>query len=95
VLIKGGVKRNKAILYSFAAQSTIILGALVGYLLSGTIEGIAMFLVPFAAGNFIYIAAADLIPEMHKSSGLDTIKNLVMFFLGLGLMWALKVYGGA
>lgn len=93
VLIKGGVERNKAILYSFASQSTIVLGALIGYLLSGTIEGIAMFLVPFAAGNFIYIAAADLIPEMHKSEGLDAIKNIIVFFLGVGMMWALKIYG--
>lgn len=93
VLVKGGLAKNKAIVYSFLAQSTIIVGALVGYLLSGSIEGIVIFLVPFGAGNFIYIAAADLIPEMHKSEGLDSLKNIVVFFLGIGLMWALKLYG--
>jgi len=93
VLVKGGLARNKAIIYSFLAQSTIVLGALVGYLLSGSIEGIVIFLVPFGAGNFIYIAAADLIPEMHKSEGLDSLKNIIVFFLGILLMWALKAYG--
>ncbi|MBU1681794.1 ZIP family metal transporter [Candidatus Micrarchaeota archaeon] len=61
-LIKGGLSRNKAITYSFISQSTIIGGAFVGYILSGMVDGIALYLVPFAAGNFIYIAAADLIP---------------------------------
>ncbi|MBU0532032.1 ZIP family metal transporter [Candidatus Micrarchaeota archaeon] len=93
VLVKGGLPRNKAIIYSFIAQSTIILGALVGYLLSGMMAGITAFLVPFAAGNFIYIAASDLIPEMHKAEGWDGIKNILIFFVGIVFMWILKVYG--
>jgi zinc and cadmium transporter len=90
VLVKGGFSRNKAIIYSFIAQSTIILGALVGYLISGMVEGITILLVPFAAGNFIYIAAADLIPEMHKAEGWEKVKNITILFVGIVLMWALK-----
>ncbi len=93
VLVKGGLSRNKAIIYSFITQSTIILGAFAGYLLSGVVEGLTIFLVPFAAGNFIYIAAADLIPEMHKSEGLDAVKNIAVFFVGIALMWILRTYG--
>lgn len=93
VLVKGGFSKNKAILYSFIAQSTIILGALLGYFLSG-IQGLTTFLVPFAAGNFIYIAASDLIPEMHKSEGRNKITALALFFVGILFMWALKVYLG-
>ena len=94
VLVKGGFARNKAIVYSFLAQSTIILGALVGYFLAGIVGGLIPLLVPFAAGNFIYIASSDLIPEMHKAEGWERIKGLFVFFLGLALMWALKVYVG-
>jgi zinc and cadmium transporter len=93
VLVKGGFSRNKAIVYSAAAQSTIILGALTGYFLSGAIEGISSLLVPFAAGGFIYIAAADLIPEMHKSEGFEKITSLAVLFAGLLFMWVLKAYG--
>lgn len=92
-LIKGGIKRDKAIYYSFVSQSTIIIGAVAGYFLSGVSEGLAPLLVPFAAGNFIYIAAADLIPEMHKAEGWEKVKNLAILFLGLLFMWALKVFG--
>ncbi len=93
VLVRGGFARNKAIIYSFLAQSTIILGALLGFYLSGVVEGFTILLVPFAAGNFIYIASSDLIPEMHKEEGWNRIKSLFVFFLGIALMWALKVYG--
>ncbi len=90
VLVKGGITRDKAIIYSFMAQSTIILGALVGYFLSG-VSGLIAFLVPFAAGNFIYIAASDLIPEMHKAEGWGKVSSMIAFLVGLGLMYGLKL----
>ena len=93
VLVKGGIERNRAIIYSFIAQSTIILGAVIAYFLSGMVEGLTAFLVPFAAGNFIYIASSDLIPEMHKAEGWDKIRSLAVFFIGIILMWLLRIYG--
>ncbi len=90
VLVKGGLHKNKAILYSFLAQSTIVLGALVGYFLSESLEGVVPLLVPLAAGNFIYIASSDLIPEMHKAEGWDKVRNLLFFFVGLALMWFIR-----
>jgi len=94
VLVKGGFKRNKAIVYSFIAQSTIIFGAILGYFLSESVGWLVPFLVPFAAGNFIYIASSDLIPEMHKAEGWERVKSLIMFFLGIALMWVLRAHGG-
>ena len=92
VLVKGGFERKKAITYTFLAQSTVIIGAVAGYLLSGSVAGLSVFLIPFAAGNFIYIASADLIPEMHKSEGADKLVCLFFFFLGLAVMWLLKAF---
>jgi zinc and cadmium transporter len=46
-------------------------------------------LIPFAAGNFIYIAAADLVPEVNKHGNSDIRANLVhlvSFMLGLVLL---------
>ncbi|MCX6768518.1 MAG: ZIP family metal transporter [Candidatus Micrarchaeota archaeon] len=90
VLVRGGFSRNRAMVYSFLAQSTIVLGAIAGYFLAGVSEGLVSLLVPFAAGNFIYIASSDLIPEMHKSRGRGMLGNLAVFMLGLALMWALR-----
>jgi len=44
-------------------------------------------LVPFAAGGFIYIAATDLMPELHKKSHAgESIIQLLSILIGLGLM---------
>ncbi len=90
VLIKGGLDRNKAILYSFAAQSTVIVGAVLGYFLATETDVFVPLLVPFAAGNFIYIAASDLVPEMHKSEGSRKIVSVLVFGLGLLFMFLIK-----
>jgi zinc and cadmium transporter len=54
-----------------------------------------VFVLPLAAGGFLYIATADLIPELHKEKNTSkTILSFSFFVLGIGLMWALKVYMG-
>ena len=42
---------------------TLILGAILGLLLVEKLHGFTDFILPFAAGNFIYIAASNLLPE--------------------------------
>jgi len=55
----------KAPAYNFVSALTAVASAFITYHLA-YIQGIEYFLVPFAAGGFIYIAATDLIPELHK-----------------------------
>lgn len=58
VLIHGGWRRGRALLFNFISGSTFLLGAVLTYVASRTID--VGFLVPFAAGNFLYIGASDL-----------------------------------
>ncbi len=91
VLIYGGMKRNKALFFNFISAVTAMVGAVVGIALSGIVEGFTSFLVPFAAGGFIYIAASDLIPELHKESKLKkSLLSFFMFIVGISFMIALK-----
>jgi len=76
ILVRGGWKKYKALLVNFLSALTIVPGALLAYLLSAAID--VTFLLPFAAGNFIYIAASDLIPEIKHER--DVKKNLIHFF---------------
>ena len=92
VLINGGLDKKKAVYYSFIAQSTAIIGGVAGYFLSASVLGFSAFLIPFAAGGFIYIAASGLIPEMHKEEGMKKAMSLLIILFGLIFMWALKVY---
>ena len=92
VLIYGGFSKTKALLYNFASALMAVLGVLVGYYLSSSVEVFHPFLVPFAAGGFIYIGASDLIPQLHKEPKISkSIQSFSVFIFGLLLMFALKI----
>ena len=65
VLVYYGMERKKALLLNFLSQLTCVLGGIAGFMLGGFPE-FGEYAVPFAAGGFIYIAASDLIPELHR-----------------------------
>jgi zinc and cadmium transporter len=91
VLVSGGFKRVRAMLYSFLAQSTCILGGILGFLFFKNITTFTSYLLPFAAGGFIYISAADLIPRMHKAEGKEKITLFLWLFAGLLFMAVIKI----
>lgn len=96
VLIYGGFKPRKALLLNFVTALTAVAGGVTGYYLSSYIGGAIMFLLPFAAGGFLYIAASDLIPELHKETNtLKTVISFASFLAGIVLMWGIMlVFGG-
>ncbi|MBI5196261.1 MAG: ZIP family metal transporter [Nitrospirae bacterium] len=93
ILIYGGFSKAKALLYNFLSALTSVAGAIIAYLFFGQILWLKIFLIPCIAGGFIYIALADLIPELHKERESSKIPvQLVTMFSGLGLMWGLKIF---
>lgn len=94
VLIYGGFTKKRALLYNLISASTAIIGAIVVFLTAATAETVS-FLLPFAAGGFVYIACVDLMPELHKQENVaTTISHITALVLGLLLMWGLKVLLG-
>jgi zinc and cadmium transporter len=92
VLIYGGFERKRAIVLNFAVALTVVVGGIVGYFISKSIEHAVVFLLPFAAGGFIYIAATDLVPEIKKE--VDIRKSMLtmgVFILGILIMWLTKI----
>jgi len=90
VLVQGGWNRKKALLFNLLSGLTFLLGGLVVYFASTGFQLNTMYLVPFGAGNFLYIAASDLIPQINKGETL--LKNLLhyaAFIAGLLLMYFL------
>lgn len=69
ILVYSGWKPRSALIYNLASASTFLLGSLLAYALRGTVD--VAYLVPFAAGNFVYIAAADLIPQVTTTERYD------------------------
>jgi zinc and cadmium transporter len=85
ILIHGGWKKSRALLYNFLSALTFLLGGLFAYAASYTAD--VTFLLPFAAGNFIYIAAADLIPEIkHEENAQLNIVHFLSFMIGIAIL---------
>lgn len=89
VLIHGGWRKRTALFFNVLSGLTFLLGGLVAYAASFTID--VAFLIPFAAGNFIYIGASDLVPEVTKHKNLkNNFLNFVSFVVGILLMYLIK-----
>lgn len=91
-LLYAGFSKKKALLWNFVSALTAVIGAALVLFVSFQFESITNILVPFAAGGFIYIATADMIPELHKHKVhkfSETIKQVFFFALGIVVMYSL------
>ena len=90
VLIHSGYEKRRALWLNFVSAVTAILGTAVWFLLGEVAENLSSYLLPVAAGGFIYIAVADLIPELHKTKNLKhSIVQIIVVALGVLAMVAL------
>ncbi len=95
VLLHGGFSKKKALFFNFLTALTAVLGVVVVLIFGEKFEGLEAFLLPFAAGGFIYIAGSDLIPELHKREPKfgQAVGQLVLFVGGIGVMCLLLLIG--
>jgi len=94
VLLHGGFSKNKALVFNFLTALTAILGALFALVLSLIIpiENFEIFLLSFAAGEFIYIAGSDLVPELHKETKPSkSTLQLIAFIFGVLVLLCLAL----
>lgn len=84
VLVYGGFKKMKALAFNFLTALTCVVGVAIGYPLSEKISSFSNYLLPITAGGFIYIAACDLIPEIHKQKSTKRVLfSVIAFILGV------------
>lgn len=90
VLVHSGWSKQRALLFNFLSGLTFLVGGIVAYFAAG--RGSIPFLVPFAAGNFIYIGASDLIPQVNRHDSLAAnAVHFASFAVGLAALWFLRV----
>jgi len=94
VLVHGGWSRKKALFWNFLSALTFLLGGVLTYMLS--FSDWIYYLIPFAAGNFIYIGASDLIPEVNKHESFSrNILHFCCFCIGILVLLGLRIlFGG-
>ena len=90
VLVHGGWSKRRALFFNVLSGLTFLLGGLLAYGLSFQMD--VSWLIPFAAGNFLYIGASDLVPEVNKHDNYkaNTV-HLIAFILGVALLYFAKV----
>jgi zinc and cadmium transporter len=90
ILVHSGWTRIHALAWNVVSGSTVLLGALAAYWLSDHLN--VAVLIPFAAGNFIYIALADLVPELTTAPAAhDKAIHTAGFTVGLVLLLGIAV----
>lgn len=93
VLIHAGFTTRKALIFNFLSACTAFLGAFIVLAFKSIGEFLSEAVLPFAAGGFIYLAAADLIPELHTEKTLKkSFHQFVALLLGIGLMYLLIIF---
>ena len=92
VLLHAGYSKKRALYLNFLSALFAILGTIVAFLLKENGEAFTTWVLPVAAGGFIYIATSDLIPELHKTKEMKySILQLVAVMAGVLAMLALTL----
>lgn len=84
ILISKGMRRQKVLLVNVLSSLATLLTALLTYSLGAAIEPVVPLLLAVVAGFFIYIAASDIIPDIHEQS--HNRANIQAGLLLVGLM---------
>ncbi|MFB6142836.1 MAG: ZIP family metal transporter [Halorientalis sp.] len=92
VLVYGGIPRVRALAYNFLTALTAFASATLVVVLAGDVAGLVRVLLPVAAGNFVYVAGSDLLPELVAETDLRrSTAQMATFLGGIGVMYLLAV----
>ena len=93
VMLHHGYRRKVVLLANVGSSLASIIGAILAYSFRGFLEPYLPQILAIAAGNFIYIAAADLIPEISATGRADKTSHIIiMLALGIFTIWMLQHY---
>jgi len=94
ILIHAGYTKKRALILNFLISLASAAGAILTILLLNNIENITKFIIPLTAGGFIYIATADLIPELRKEVSIKkSLLQIIVILLGIAIMYGLLYIG--
>lgn len=90
LLLYSGYSRRVALLMNFLSGLTAVLGAIITLFAAHAMESLTAVVIPLAAGNLLYIAGSDLIPELHKHVRIrQGVMQLIGILAGIAVMYAM------
>lgn len=92
VLVHAGYSKKRALWLNFISALTAILGTAFVFIFGNFAQNSIIWFLPIAAGGFIYIAVADLIPELQKTRNLKySVFQILTVIIGVGLIAILEL----
>ena len=87
VLLNAGFSRTKALFYNVLSGLAAVAGGVAGYFMVGPWSDLLPYLLVVAASSFIYIAVADLLPQLQQRlAWRETVSQVLWLAAGLGLV---------
>lgn len=91
ILLKSGYSRKKALVYNMLSGSSAVVAGIAAYFLLDYVEAIIPYTIAIAAASFLYVALADLIPEMHKETKLkESAIQIILILIGIAIIFLSK-----
>ena len=90
ILLHAGYSKGRALFINFLSALVSVIGAIIVFVVEARSEQFIAYMLPITAGGFIYLALADIVPELHKSNkAKSSVTQIAMMLIGIGLMYAL------
>ena len=93
ILLHSGYSRGRAFAYNLLSSLATLPGALFGFLYLDTARRLTPFILGVSAASFVYVAMADLVPHLHRQSGLrSTVLQTTLVLAGIATIAALRAF---
>lgn len=84
ILLKAGYSRTRALTLNLLSGIGGVAGAIAVYFTLGHMPTVLPYVIAFAAGSFLYVAMADLIPSLHRGQqDVHPVGQVVLIGAGL------------
>lgn len=84
ILLHSGYSKKQALLFNLFSSIATMVGGLIAYFALQTVQSWVPYILSIAAASMLYVAVADLIPGLHKRTGIkDTFMQISLIFLGV------------
>ncbi len=95
ILLQAGYSRRRALLLNLASGASAVLGAIVAVFALEWLPQINQYVLSIAAAGFLYVAMADLIPDLHRGRiDAKTFRQLALTVAGIGSVVGLNAFVG-
>ncbi|MFA7268084.1 MAG: ZIP family metal transporter [Sterolibacterium sp.] len=88
ILLHSGYSRAKALTYNLLSSLATVVGGLLSYFALSSAQSAVPVFLALGAASMIYVAVADLIPGLHKRTGLKaTLQQVLLIGAGVATIW--------